>query len=310
VIGELVPKRLGLAKAESISKFIAKPMMVLSKITYPLVWVLAKSTSFISNLLGLNNTKDSPVTEAEIKAMMKESLDDGELDEAEHDMVERVFDLGDRKISSIMTLRSELVTLDIKDSKEILRNKVEKHLYNNYPVVSGKIDNVIGFVSLKSLFVTIDDDDFCLKEIITKSYYLPESMNVNKALEFFKNKRIKSALVTDEFGSVLGIVSLKDIMEAIVGEMLEENELADIIEREDGTCIVDGRYSFYDFLSYFDREELFDEDINFNTVGGLIIDMLQEIPVEGQIIRWHNFIFEVMDMDAARIDKILVKTDD
>ena len=310
VIGELVPKRLGLAKAESISKFIAKPMMVLSKITYPLVWVLAKSTSFISNLLGLNNTKDSPVTEAEIKAMMKESLDDGELDEAEHDMVERVFDLGDRKISSIMTHRSELVTLDIKDSKEILRNKVEKHLYNNYPVVSGKIDNVIGFVSLKSLFVTIDDDDFCLKDIITKSYYLPESMNVNKALEFFKNKRIKSTLVTDEFGSVIGIVSLKDIMEAIVGEMLEEDELADIIEREDGTYIVDGRYSFYDFLSYFDREELFDEDINFNTVGGLIIDMLQEIPVEGQIIRWHNFIFEVVDMDAARIDKILVKTDD
>lgn len=310
VIGELVPKRLGLAKAESISKFIAKPMMILSKITYPLVWVLAKSTSFISNLLGLNNTKDSPVTEAEIKAMMKESLDDGELDEAEHDMVERVFDLGDRKISSIMTHRSELVTLDIKDSKEILRNKVEKHLYNNYPVVSGKIDNVIGFVSLKSLFVTIDDDDFCLKDIITKSYYLPESMNVNKALEFFKNKRIKSALVTDEFGSVIGIVSLKDIMEAIVGEMLEEDELADIIEREDGTYIVDGRYSFYDFLSYFDREELFDEDINFNTVGGLIIDMLQEIPVEGQIIRWHNFIFEVVDMDAARIDKILVKTDD
>lgn len=310
VIGELVPKRLGLAKAESISKFIAKPMMILSKITYPLVWVLAKSTLFISNLLGLNNTKDSPVTEAEIKAMMKESLDDGELDEAEHDMVERVFDLGDRKISSIMTHRSELVTLDIKDSKEILRNKVEKHLYNNYPVVSGKIDNVIGFVSLKSLFVTIDDDDFCLKDIITKSYYLPESMNVNKALEFFKNKRIKSALVTDEFGSVLGIVSLKDIMEAIVGEMLEEDELADIIEREDGTYIVDGRYSFYDFLSYFDREELFDEDINFNTVGGLIIDILQEIPVEGQIIRWHNFIFEVMDMDAARIDKILVKIND
>lgn len=310
VIGELVPKRLGLAKAESISKFIAKPMMILSKITYPLVLVLAKSTSFISNLLGLNNTKDSPVTEAEIKAMMKESLDDGELDEAEHDMVERVFDLGDRKISSIMTHRSELITLDIKDSKEILRNKVEKHLYNNYPVVSGKIDNVIGFVSLKSLFVTIDDDDFCLKDIITKAYYLPESMNVNKALEFFKNKRIKSALVTDEFGSVIGIVSLKDIMEAIVGEMLEEDELADIIEREDGTYIVDGRYSFYDFLSYFDKEELFDEDINFNTVGGLVIDILQEIPIEGQIIRWHNFIFEVVDMDAARIDKILVKIND
>ncbi len=225
-------------------------------------------------------------------------------------MVERVFDLGDRKISSVMTHRSELVTLDINDSKEILRNKIEKHLYNNYPIVSGKIDNVMGFVSLKSLFVSINKDDFCLKDMITKAYYVPESMNVNKTLDFFKNHRIKSALITDEFGSVLGIVSFKDIMEAIVGEMLEENEQADLLERDDGTYIVDGRYLFYDFLSYFDKEELFDEDFNFNTVSGLIIDILQEIPVEGQIIRWHGFTFEIIDMDAARIDKILVKITD
>lgn len=307
VIGELVPKRLGLAKAETIAAFIARPMMFLSKLAYPLVWILAKSSSLISNLLGLNNTKDSPVTEAEIKAMMKESLDDGELDEAEHDIVERVFDLGDRKISSIMTHRSELVTLDIKDSKEILRNKIEANLYNNYPVISGKIDNVIGIVTLKSLFSSIYKDDFVLKDIITKAYYLPESMNVNKALEFFKNERLKSALVTDEFGSIIGIISLKDIMEAIVGEMLEEDELANIIEREDGSFMVDGRYSFYDFLSYFDKEELFDDDINFNTIGGLIIDVLEEIPTEGQIVRWHDFTFEIIDMDAARIDKVLVK---
>ena len=239
--------------------------------------------------------------------MMKESLDDGELDEAEHDIVERVFDLGDRKISSIMTHRSGLVTLDIKDSKEILRNKIEANLYNNYPVISGKIDNVIGIVTLKSLFSSIYRDDFVLKDVITKAYYLPESMNVNKALEFFKNERLKSALVTDEFGSIIGIISLKDIMEAIVGEMLEEDELANIIEREDGSFMVDGRYSFYDFLSYFDKEELFDEDINFNTIGGLIIDILEEIPTEGQIVRWHDFTFEIMDMDAARIDKVLVK---
>lgn len=306
VIGELVPKRLGMAKAESIAKFIAKPMMFLSKLAYPLVWILAKSSALISNVLGLNNTKDSPVTEEEIKAMMKESLNDGELDEAEHDIVERVFDLGDRKISSIMTHRSELVTLDINDTKETLIAKIEGNLYNTYPVVSGKLDNIVGFVNLKALFVAVQKDDFSLKNIVTKTFYLPENMNLNKALEFFKKERIKSALITDEFGCVVGIVSLKDIMEAIVGEMLEEDELADIIEREDGTFIIDGRYSFYDFLAYFDKEYMFDDDINFNTISGLIIDILEEIPQEGQKVRWHDFTFEIMDMDAARIDKVLV----
>lgn len=306
VIGELVPKRLGMAKAESIAKFIAKPMMFLSKLAYPLVWILAKSSALISNILGLNKTKDSPVTEEEIKAMMKESLNDGELDEAEHDIVERVFDLGDRKISSIMTHRSELVTLDINDTKETLISKIEGNLYNTYPVVSGKLDNIVGFVNLKALFVAVQKDDFSLKNIVTKAFYLPENMNLNKALEFFKKERIKSALIIDEFGCVVGIVSLKDIMEAIVGEMLEEDELADIIEREDGTFIVDGRYSFYDFLAYFDKEYMFDDDINFNTISGLIIDILEEIPQEGQKVRWHDFTFEIMDMDAARIDKVLV----
>lgn len=306
VIGELVPKRLGMAKAESIAKFIAKPMMFLSKLAYPLVWILAKSSALISNILGLNKTKDSPVTEEEIKAMMKESLNDGELDEAEHDIVERVFDLGDRKISSIMTHRSELVTVDINDTKETLIRKIEGNLYNTYPVVSGKLDNIVGFVNLKALFVAVQKDDFSLKNIVAKAFYLPENMNLNKALEFFKKERIKSALITDEFGCVVGIVSLKDIMEAIVGEMLEEDELADIIEREDGTFIIDGRYSFYDFLAYFDKEDLFDDDINFNTISGLIIDILEEIPQEGQKVRWHDFTFEIMDMDAARIDKVLV----
>ena len=306
VIGELVPKRFGMAKAESIAKFIAKPMMFLSKLAYPLVWILAKSSALISNILGLNKTKDSPVTEEEIKAMMKESLNDGELDEAEHDIVERVFDLGDRKISSIMTHRSELVTLDINDTKETLIAKIEGNLYNTYPVVSGKLDNIVGFVNLKALFVAVQKDDFSLKNIVAKAFYLPENMNLNKALEFFKKERIKSALITDEFGCVVGIVSLKDIMEAIVGEMLEEDELADIIEREDGTFIIDGRYSFYDFLAYFDKEYMFDDDINFNTISGLIIDILEEIPQEGQKVRWHDFTFEIMDMDAARIDKVLV----
>ena len=205
-----------------------------------------------------------------------------------------------------MTHRSEIITLDIHDSKDILKEKIGDKLYNTYPVISKRLDNIIGFVHLKALFLAVQKNDFSLEKIVTKAYYLPENMNLNKALEFFKKERIKSALITDEFGCVVGIVSLKDIMEAIVGEMLEEDELADIIRRDDGSYIVDGRYSFYDFLAYFDKEDLFDEDISFNTISGLIIDILEEIPKEGQKIKWHDFTFEIMDMDAARIDKVLV----
>lgn len=305
VFGELFPKRLGLSKAESIAKFISRPMMILSKICYPLVWVLAKSSSLVSGLFGLNKMKEAPVTEEEIKNMMKESLEDGEIEEVEHDIVERAFNLSDRKISSIMTHRREIIFLDINDSKELLQKKIEDKVYNTYPIIDKNIDNVVGFVHLKDLFRTINRNDFSLKNIVSKVNYIPENVNVYNALEMFKKSRIKSALIIDEFGSVVGIVSLKDIMEALVGEMLEENETGDITMREDGTYIVDGRYSFYDFLAYFDEEDLFGEDTKFNTISGLIINIIEKIPQEGQIIEWENFKFEIMDMDGVRIDKVL-----
>lgn len=307
VFGELFPKRLGLSKAESIAKLIARPMMLLSKICYPLVWVLAKSSSFVASLFGLNKTKDAPVTEEEIKNMIKESLEDGEIEEVEHDIVERAFNLSDRKISSIMTHRSEIIFLDINESKDCLQKKIEANVYNTYPVVDGNIDNIVGFVHLKHLFTNINKDNFDLKRILSKVSYFPESINVYDALEQFKRNRIKSGLIIDEFGSVVGIVSLKDIMEALVGEMLEENETGDIIKRDDNSYIIDGRYSFYDFLAYFDKEDLLSDDTSFNTISGLIINTIHEIPHEGQKLEWENFIIEIMDMDGVRIDKVLVQ---
>jgi putative hemolysin len=237
---------------------------------------------------------------------MKESLDDGEIEEVEHDIVERAFNLSERKISSIMTHRSEIVFLDIADSEEDILRKIEANVYNTYPVVDKNVDNIKGFVHLKNLFSAIAKDSFDLNSILSAASYFPESMNVYSALEQFKKGRIKSGLIIDEFGSVVGIVSLKDIMEALVGEMLEENEVGDIVKRDDGSYIIDGRYSFYDFLAFFDKEDLFSEDKKFNTISGLIIDTLHEIPKEGQKLEWENFEMEIMDMDGVRIDKILV----
>ncbi len=305
VLGELVPKRLGLVKAEGIAKTIARPMILLSKITYPLVWLLSKSTSIIVTLFGLDKTQENKVTEEEVKAVIKESLDDGEIEEVEHDIVERVFNLGDRSISSIMTHRTEMIWLDINESPNMLMQKVKENIYNTYPVADGDIDKVIGVVHLKNIFEVVDSKEFSIKDIVKDAFYLPMDMNVYDALEKFKQERMKSAIITDEFGGIMGIVTLKDILEALVGVMPEDNDSEDWVLRDDGSILVDGQYSFYDFLEKFDMEELY-QDNYYNTISGLIITQQGEIPHIGEKISWNKFTFEIMDMDGARIDKVLV----
>lgn len=305
VLGELVPKRLGLVKAEGIAKTVAQPMAWLSRMAYPMVWLLAKSTNVVVRLLGMENTEESKVTEEEVKAVMRESLDDGEIEEVEHDIVERVFNLGDRNVSSIMTHRKELVCLDVNDPQEELRLKIKENVYNTYPVVDGDIDNVVGVVHLKNIFEVSDSGSFSLGDILKEAFYVPEDMSVYDALEKFKEARMKSAIVTDEFGGVMGIVTLKDIMEALVGVMPEENDADDWLEREDGSILIDGQYPFYDFLERFDMADLYQEN-DYNTLGGLIIAVRNEIPHVGEKVSWNCFDFEIMDMDGARIDKVLV----
>lgn len=305
VFGELVPKRLGLAKAEGIAKAIAKPMDILARITYPFVWLLAKSTNGVVKLFGIKEGEESKVTEEEVKAIIKESLDDGEIEEVEHDIVERVFNLSDRTVSSIMTHRTDVVFLDINESGEELKNRVKENIYNTYPVISEDIDNIIGVVHLKDIFGMVDSDEFSLQNIMNDVFYLPKEMNVYDALEKFKSQRMKSAIVTDEFGGMVGIVTLKDILEALVGAMPEENEANGWMVREDGSVLVDGQFSFYDFLAEYDKEHLY-QDNDYNTISGLMIALLKEIPHVGQKVEWDDFTFEIMDMDGARVDKILI----
>ncbi|MBQ3175071.1 MAG: HlyC/CorC family transporter [Bacteroidales bacterium] len=305
VFGELVPKRLGLAKAEAISKAVAKPMTVLTKITYPIVWLLAKSSVLVMKLSGIKEDDQSKVTEEEVKAVIRESLDDGEIDEVEHDIVERVFNLGDRNVSSIMTHRKEVVFLDVDESVEELRMKIKENVYNTYPVISGEPDNIVGVVHLKDIFGSIDSDKFMLQDILKEVFYLPKELSVYDALDKFKSHKMKSAIITDEYGGMVGVVTLKDILEALVGAMPEESEANDWVTRDDGSILVDGQYSFYEFLEKFDKEHLY-QDNDFNTVSGLVIALLNEIPHVGQKVSWDEFTLEILDMDGARVDKILV----
>ncbi|MDR2497312.1 MAG: hemolysin family protein [Tannerellaceae bacterium] len=305
VLGELVPKRIGMSYAESVARFIAGPMNLFSKLVTPFVWLLSGSTTLMVRLMGIRQSEESKVTEEEIKAIVKEGYDVGEVQEVEQDIVERVFNLGDRNVGSIMTHRTDLVWLDVNDSNEKIRGKVQENLYNTYPVISENFNNLLGIVNLKDLFGRIYSTDFSLRDLIRPVQYVPENLSVYKALEQFKNARVKYGLVTDEFGDVLGIVTLKDIMEALVGEMPEIGEEQEIVERADGSFLVEGQMSFYNFLEYFDREDLY-ADYDYNTLSGLLLEILQHIPQIGEQVDWLDFRFEIVDMDGARIDKVLV----
>lgn len=305
IMGELVPKRIGMGYAEKVSMLVAKPMYLLSKLASPFVWLLSKSTALAIKITGIKANEENRVTEEEIKAIVKEGFDGGEVQEVEQDIVERVFNLGDRNVGSIMTHRSDLVWLDVTDSIEKIREKVQENLFNIYPVASEKFDNIKGVVYLKDLFGRIDEPDFSLKQVIRPAQYLPENQSVYNALEQFKQARVKYGIVTDEFGGIQGIVTLKDIMEGLIGQVPELGEEAEITQRADGSWLVDGQLNFYDFLEYFDMEDLYAEH-DYNTLSGLILEILERVPKTGESLTWLTFRFEIVDMDGARIDKVLV----
>lgn len=307
IFGELLPKRIGMSMAEKAAKVVARPMYFLSIAASPFVWILSKSTLFIFNLLGLKS-QESKVTEEEIKSMIQESTEDGEVQAVEQDIVERVFMLGDLKVSSLMTHRTETVWLDVDMSNDQVREILMDSLYDTYPVIDKNPDSVIGVVTLKHLVLTINRPEFNISDIIEPATFFHENMSVYKALERMKEERISQALICDEFGSFQGIITLRNILEGLVGSIHDSHTEPDIIKRIDGEgWLVDGQCPFYDFLSYFDMESLYTSN-SYNTIGGLVLEQLEHIPQTGEAITWNNFRIEIVDMDGARIDKILVTT--
>lgn len=304
IIGELVPKRIGMIASERVAKIVSRPMSWLSYIASPFVWILTKSTAGVCRFLGLSSQKEG-ITEDEIKAIVREGTEGGCVQEVEQDIVERVFNLGDRNISSIMTHRSDLICLDVQDDNTTLKSKITGDLHAVYPLCEDSLDNIIGIVSLKDLFGKIDDKNFDIRAVASTPYFLPENMSVYTAMERLRNENQRYGLVTDEFGSIEGIVTISDILGALVGSV-SSGPSADIIIREDGSCLIDGQCSFYDFLDHYDMTDRYQE-YNYNTLSGLILELLQHIPTEGEKIEWLCFTFEIVDMDGARIDKVLVQ---
>lgn len=306
VLGELFPKKLGMNSPEKISGIIIKPMNLLTKLFYPFVWLLSVSTQALTSIFGIKKHNNT-VTEEEIKSMINDSTEGGEIQEVEQDIVDRVFSLGDRDISSLMTHRTEFEWLDVDDVLSSIKEKLARKIHYIYPVADKTLDKIVGVVYLKDLFKNTDNNK-TIKDIMRQPQYLHESVSVYDALETFKENKIHYALIIDEFGMVEGMVTMNDILESLVGNSSEfetEDDEDEFMERADGTFLIGGQYSFYDFLSHFDMEDVY-QDNNYNTISGLLFSKIGVIPKEGEKIEWDKFVFEIVDMDSTRIDKVLV----
>lgn len=305
VFGELVPKRLGLSRPEKIAKFIARPMKWVSKITYPFIWLLTKSSSIIVKIFRIK-ADDNQVTEEEIKAIISEGTEHGAIEEAEQEIIERIFHLGDRNITSLMTHRSDIIWFDVNDNEEKIREKILQEPHSDYPICEGTIDNIKGVVSLKDLYVT--DDHLLFKQIMKTAMFVPENNSAYQVLEKFKSTKHHSCFIVDEYGTLQGLITLNDILEAIVGDMPQPDaDDYEINERDDGSFLVDAQIPFYDFLTRFQKTEwMMEGEREFDTLAGFILHQLERIPHVADKLDWKGFRFEIIDMDGHRIDKILV----
>lgn len=307
VLGELVPKRIGLSNPEGIAKAMVRPMRFIGKITAPFVWLLTFTSDILIKLLGVKTSADSKVTEEEIKAIIQEGTEGGEVQEIEQDIVERVFHLGDRTVSSLMTHRNDVIFIDIQDNAQEVREQVEKEIHSVYPVFDEEREQVLGVVLLKDLFRTINQKDFKLSDLILKPQFLLENISAYEALVHFKETKTHYGIITDEFGQTQGIVTLNDLLQALVGDFNDfYAEEFEFVQRADGSWLIDGQYPIAEFFRHFNLEEQHG-DLPFTTLGGLVLNESRSLPVTGQIITWLNFDMEVVDMDGARIDKILVR---
>jgi putative hemolysin len=305
VLGELLPKRIGLSKPEVIAKAVAGPMKIISRITFPFIWLLSKSTNFLSKLLRISTT-DTNVTEEEIKAIISEGTEQGTIEEAEQEIIERVFHLGDRNITSLMTHRTDIMWLDATKTVGMVKKEMTDIIHSVYPVCEGNIEALKGMVSVKDLL--LNSDETILLSIMQQPMYVPENITAYQVLEKFKETKIHHCFIVNEYGSIEGLITLNDILEAIVGDIPQPDEESyEITERADGSLLIDAQIPFYDFLHKIDKTDWIKEaEQDFDTLAGFILHELKKIPSTGNTLLWRGYKFEIVDMDHNRIDKVLV----
>lgn len=309
IFGELIPKRIALINPEKFAKRAAAPMYTFAKATHPIVWLLNRTSNGFFKLFNIKQLKDDSVTEEEIKAIISEGTEAGTIEEEEKEIIERIFHLGDRNITSLMTHRSDILWFDLNDNEEKIREKIIEEPHSIYPICDGDLDEIKGVVSIKDLYVA--DDLTLFKDLMQPALFVPDNNTAYQVMEKYKESKIHSCFIVDEYGSVRGMITLNDILEAIVGDIPQSHiEDYEIAEREDGSYLIDAQIPFYDFLSRFNKTDLLQQDEQqYDTLAGLILHELERIPLNGDKMEWNGFQIEIIDMDGHRIDKVLVTAD-
>ena len=309
VFGELIPKRIGLAFPESIAAFVAKPMGFLSGIAKPFIWLLNQTNNGVLRVFGFKDKLETNATEDEIKLIIQDSAESGEIRPIEHGIVQRVFSLGDRKVSELMTHRSGLIWLDIHDSLDQVKKKMAAEVHSIYPIADGELDNLVGIINVKDLFPQhLQNESFRLQDFVREAIVVHEHIPVYNVIEQFKHNRLHNAVIVDEYGAVQGMITMDDVVDALIGDSSEYNQQDyQIIKRDANSWLADGQFPFFEFLNYFNLSEGDNKSSNFNTLAGLLLARMHHIPVAGEKLAWKDFEFEVIDMDERRIDKILIR---
>jgi putative hemolysin len=310
VIGELIPKRLGMNSPEKIASAVAMPMKAISWLTSPIVRLLSASTDIGLKIMGIEKSTDPIITEEEIKVLMKQGTQSGIFESAEEDMVTGIFRLGERYIDSIMTPRTEIEWIDLDEPFEVILEQVINSNHSRFPVATGELDNVQGMLLVKDLLSrSLNGAIPSIPDIIQPPLFVPDSTSALKALDLIKEAGAHAALVIDEFSGVLGMVTLYDVLKSIVGSIptAGEEEEIQILQREDGSWLLDGLLDIDDIKELLGIETLPEEDrVGFQTLGGFMMTMLDSIPEVGQYFDVYNMRFEIVDMDGKRVDKVLV----
>lgn len=309
ILGELVPKRLALGNPEKVASTVARPMRLLSRLASPVVSFLSFSTDTVLKVLRARPGDEPPVTEAEIGILIEQGAQAGVFEETEKEMVERIFRLGDLRVTALMTPRPDVTWLDILDDPSENRTKISESVYSRFPVCRGNIDEVVGVARAKDLLVHyLDDENLALDSDLHKPLYVPESMYAFRVLELFRSVGEPFALVADEYGEIEGVVTLNDVLEAIVGEIQESDEAEDpqAVMREDGSWFLDGSLPI-NRASEILQEDLSAEDVeNYHTLAGFVMTQMERLPSVADRFTWKDLQFEVADMDGNRIDKVIV----
>jgi len=312
ILGELVPKRLAMHNPELVACAVARPMSLLSRISAPLVRVLSLITEWLLKLMGARKSQEPSITEEEIRVLMEQGADEGVFDRAEQELVENIFRLDDRKVASIMTPRKDIISIDVEDSQEENFLLLQQNPYSRFPVCRSGMEHIIGILESKRMLDRLlngDKVDFLAD--IRPPLYVPASVSLMQLLEQFKMARTHIALVVDEYGELEGLVTMNDVLEAIVGDLPATGQEDDsIVQRDENSWLMDGTVTLDEFKEFFDidHEEALpgEETGNIHTLGGIMMFQLGRVPQIADRIGWQVFNFEVVDMDKTRVDKIMV----